>query len=66
MEESDLLPKNVMKLYSLYCRSLYEEGEGGERGRGGGGGGGGGRSTYSLYCHSVSLSLQLCEEELKN
>ena len=29
-------------------------------------GGGGGGSTYLLYCHNVSLSLQLCEEELKN
>ena len=28
--------------------------------------GGDGGSTYSSYCHDVSLSLQLCEEELKN
>ena len=34
--------------------------------RGGGGGGGGGGSTYLLFCYSVSLSLQSCEEELKN
>ena len=28
--------------------------------------GGGGGSTYLLFCCNVSLSLQLCEEQLKN
>ena len=37
-----------------------EEG-GGEEGRGADGG-----STYSSYCYNVFLSLQICEEELKN
>ena len=40
-----------------------ERRESGEEGRGRGADGG---STYSSYCYSVSLSLQLCEEELKN
>ena len=35
-------------------------------GRRGGGRGADGGSTYSSYCHNVFLSLQLCEEELKN
>ena len=35
----------------------------GQRGEGGRGGDGG--SVHSPYCHNISLSLQLCEEELK-
>ena len=42
---------------------VRERGGKGER-RGGGRGGDGG-STHSPYCHIISLSLQLCEEELK-
>ena len=47
-------------------REGREEGRerGGEEGRGGGRGGDG-ESTHSPYCHNISLSLQLCEEELK-
>ena len=48
-------------------RGKGERREGGEEGRerGGEGRGGDGGSTHSLYCHNISLSLQLCEEELK-
>ena len=45
-------------------RGKGERREGREEGRGGGRGGDGG-SVHSPYCHNISLSLQLCEEELK-
>ena len=44
-------------------RGKGERREGREEGRRGRGGDGG--STHSPYCHNISLSLQLCEEELK-
>ena len=73
MSESDLLPKNMIKVPEVYIFTIlsiiiWRMGKG-RRGKGGGGkqrGRGGEESTYLPYCHNVSLSLQSCEEELKN
>ena len=67
MPERDLLPKNMMKVLEVFhCIIRKGDGEGEEEGREreeikgrrrGEGVGEGEESTYSLYCHNVSLSL---------
>ena len=68
MPESDLLPKNVMKVPEVFHYIVdhhkgrrWRRGGGGEEGKGkvvrGEGVGKEDESTYSVYCHNVSLSL---------
>ena len=80
MSESDLLPKNTIKVLEVYkqsyCQSSYGEGERGEDGRGkrretkGERRGGVRVEGRRVHIHCIvtmsCLSLQLCEEELKN
>ena len=61
-------PKSSRGIFTILSIIIQRRGEGRRCRRGGGGGegqsgerrrgrGGGGGSTYSLYCHNVSLSL---------
>ena len=72
MPESDLLPKNMIKVYIFHYIFNHHMEKGREKGRRGGRGEevrGEGRRWREYIIHrivTVSLSLQLCEEELKN
>ena len=65
--ESDLLPKNMMKVpevYSVYCQSSYRKRERGGDGEGGKRGGEGEEGVY-IQC-IVTMSLCLCSDVKKN